>query len=240
MNDCHRFRDLIDEYLDGTISDGRRQELEAHARTCSDCAGQLRSSRLMQEVVADAFVPGTAGREARDELLTRLADRQLRPARRTGSLFIAARLAVAAGIVLLAGVSLGYIIGRQSSGGPAPASLPPQVSSMQVAGLAGTVLVRHSGAEVWHTLTSEATIHVGDTFHAAAQASLTLAVADQSTIQVDQNSMLTLQSYNDETQFYLEHGQCTASLKSPHGPFFISTPHGRVEALGTEFTVTVE
>jgi predicted anti-sigma-YlaC factor YlaD len=241
MNDCDRFRDLIDEYLDGTLSDSRRQELEAHARTCRDCAGQLRSSRLMQEVIADAFVPGTVAQEARDELLTKLADRQLRPARQAGNLLVAARLAVAAGIVLLAGLSLGYVLGRQGSAGPAPAPLPPQVSSMRVADLAGTVLVRHDGAEVWHTLTPEATIHVGDTFHAAAQSKLTLAVADKSTIQVDQNSMLILQSCNDnETQFYLEHGQCTASLKSPHGPFFISTPHGRVEALGTEFTVTVE
>ncbi|HUT46836.1 MAG TPA: FecR domain-containing protein [Sedimentisphaerales bacterium] len=50
---------------------------------------------------------------------------------------------------------------------------------------------------------------------------------------------LVLKLYNDETQFFLEHGECTASLESPHGPFFISTPNGRVEALGTEFTVTV-
>ena len=62
MNDCHQFRDLIDEYLDGTVSDGRRQELEAHARTCRDCAAHLRGSRLMQDVIADAFVPGTGAR----------------------------------------------------------------------------------------------------------------------------------------------------------------------------------
>jgi ferric-dicitrate binding protein FerR (iron transport regulator) len=52
--------------------------------------------------------------------------------------------------------------------------------------------------------------------------------------------MLALTSYNGQTQFFLEHGECTANLEGPHGPFFISTPHGRVEALGTEFTVTVE
>jgi ferric-dicitrate binding protein FerR (iron transport regulator) len=53
--------------------------------------------------------------------------------------------------------------------------------------------------------------------------------------------MLVLELFNGETQFFLEHGECTASLNSPHhGPFFISTPHGQVEALGTEFTVTVE
>jgi hypothetical protein len=244
MNDCHLFRDLIDEYLDGTLSDARRQELEAHARTCRDCAGQLRSSRLMQEVIADAFVAGAGAEEAREGFLAQLADRPLRAVARPGKLLVGARLAVAAGIVLAVGLLLGFALGRQGPAGPGPAPLPPPVS-MRVAGLMGTVLVRHDGAEVWHTLTPETAIYVGDTFHAAAGASLTLAVADKSTIRIDQNSMLILKSYHEETQlgetqFYLEHGQCKADLKSPHGPFFISTPHGRVEALGTTFTVKVE
>jgi hypothetical protein len=239
MNDCDRFRDLIDEDLDGTIGDSRRQELEAHARMCRDCAERWRGSRLVQEVVADAFVPGTTAREARDELLGRLADQRLRPVLYPGNAHRGLRLAVAAGVILAAGLSLGFAFGRQGSAGVAPAPLAPPVP-MRVADLAGTVLVRHEGAEVWHTLTPEAAIHVGDTFHAAAGADLTLEVAEKSTIRLAQNSMLMLKLYNGETQFYLEHGQCHASLESPHGPFFISTPHGRVEALGTEFTVKVE
>ena len=239
MNACHLFRDLMDEYLDGTIRDSRRQELEIHARTCRDCAEQLRASRLMQDVIADAFGPRTAAREAREELLAKLADRRRHPIRRPGGLVVGARWAVAAGIVLAVGLSLGFALGRKGSAGPAPAQLPPPVP-MRVAELAGTVLVRHEGAEVWRPLTPDATIHIGDTFHAAAKASCTLEVADKSTIRIDQNSMLILKSYNGETQFYLEHGQCQADLESPHGPFFICTPHGRVEALGTEFTVKVE
>jgi ferric-dicitrate binding protein FerR (iron transport regulator) len=67
-----------------------------------------------------------------------------------------------------------------------------------------------------------------------------LRLGEKSTIRLGQNSMLALTSYNGKTQFFLEHGECTASLESPHRPFFIRTPHGRVEALGTEFTVSVE
>jgi ferric-dicitrate binding protein FerR (iron transport regulator) len=235
MNDCHLFRNLIDEYLDGTISEHRRQELEAHARACRDCAGQLRSSRLIPDVIADAFVPATVGQEAKDQLLAKLADQRLHPVSPPTRLFVTARLAAAAGVLLAAGLALGWILGH-----PGPAPLPPQVP-LRVADLAGMVLVRHSGAEVWHTLTPEAAIHIGDAFHAADEARLTLQMPDtKSTIRIDQNSMLTLKSYNGETQFYLEHGQCKASLDGPHGPFFISTPHGRVEALGTEFTVKVE
>jgi ferric-dicitrate binding protein FerR (iron transport regulator) len=237
MSDCQTFRELIDEYLDGTISAARRQELEAHARTCRDCAEHLRGSRLMQNVIADAFVAGTAAREAKDELLAKLADR--RQPLRERNLMVGVRWAVAAGVILAAGLSLGFALGRSGSAEPESAQLGPPVP-MQVADLGGTVLVRHEGAEVWHTLTPDTAIHVGDTFHAAAGASLTLKVADKSTIRIEQNSMLILKSYNGETQFYLEHGQCKADLESPHGRFFISTPHGRVEALGTRFTVKVE
>jgi ferric-dicitrate binding protein FerR (iron transport regulator) len=67
-----------------------------------------------------------------------------------------------------------------------------------------------------------------------------LEVAKDSTLELNQNSMLVLKSYNGGTKFHLEHGKLAAALKSPHPPFFVSTPHGQVEALGTEFTVNVE
>jgi ferric-dicitrate binding protein FerR (iron transport regulator) len=63
---------------------------------------------------------------------------------------------------------------------------------------------------------------------------------NSSKVELDQNSTLVLKSFNGETQFHLQHGQCRAALESPHPPFVVSTPHGRVEALGTEFTVKVE
>ena len=82
-------------------------------------------------------------------------------------------------------------------------------------------------------------IYLGDTFHSTAKSAFILKLDKESTLELNQNSMLVLRLYNDETQFFLEHGECTASLESPHEPFFISTPNGRMEALGTEFTVTV-
>jgi ferric-dicitrate binding protein FerR (iron transport regulator) len=111
---------------------------------------------------------------------------------------------------------------------------------MRVAGLAGTVLVRHQGSDAWRALQSGAAVYLGDTFHCAGKSTLRLEVGDKSFVEITENSMLSLVSCDGQTRFYLEHGYCRASLESPHGPFFISTPHGRVEALGTEFTVTVE
>jgi ferric-dicitrate binding protein FerR (iron transport regulator) len=147
---------------------------------------------------------------------------------------------MAACILLAVGLLLGFALGRAGSTPPADVPLPARVPTMTVADLQGTVLVRHGGSDVWRVLTTESVVHLGDTFHSAAKSGFTLALGGQSRIEVEQNSMLALTSYNGETQFFLEQGECTASLGSPHGPFFIRTPHGRVEALGTEFTVTVE
>ena len=38
MNDCRTFKDLIEEYLDGTIGEGRLEELKAHMAACKTCA----------------------------------------------------------------------------------------------------------------------------------------------------------------------------------------------------------
>jgi ferric-dicitrate binding protein FerR (iron transport regulator) len=102
------------------------------------------------------------------------------------------------------------------------------------------VLVRHKGSDLWQVLETGSNVYLGDTFHSAAKSAFILELEDESTIEVNQNSMLVLKLYNGETQFFLEYGRCTAALESPHPPFFIYTPHGRVEALGTEFTITVE
>ena len=103
----------------------------------------------------------------------------------------------------------------------------------------GTVLARHEGSNVWQILDADSNIYLGDTFHSTAMSACVLKLDKKSTLELNQNSMLVLKKYNGQTQFFLEHGECTASLESPHGPFFINTPHGRVEALGTEFTVKV-
>ncbi len=56
MNDVHtRWTDQISEYLDGTLSDGERRELEAHLAGCPECATVLAE---MEEVVRRA---GTLG-----------------------------------------------------------------------------------------------------------------------------------------------------------------------------------
>ena len=148
-------------------------------------------------------------------------------------------MAVAAGVLLAVGCLAGFALGRagfaREAKEPALTRVPLHVTELH-----GTVLVRHQGYDMWHALERGSDVCLGDTFHSTAKSGFVLQLAKDSTIEVDQNSMLALTSYNGQTQFFLEHGECTASLESPHGRFFIDTPNGRAEALGTEFTVTVE
>ncbi len=235
MNDCRRYQDLINEYLDGTIDESRLAELKAHAAACETCAEELRRSDVMREVIVDAFEPQA---KAEDAAVRILAECLSRP-REVRAWSIHGRMALAAGILLAVGTIVGFALGRSGSVPPDELSaLTP--APMRVAGLEGTVLVRHEGSDAWHPLKHDAAVYLRDTFRCMNKSNLTLEVGDKSTLQVVENSMLMLMSCKDETRFHLEYGHCRASLQSPHGPFFISTPHGRVEALGTEFTVTVE
>jgi ferric-dicitrate binding protein FerR (iron transport regulator) len=235
MNECRRFQDLIEEYLDGTIDECRLEELKAHTAACPTCAEEFRRVALMHEVIADAFEPQTTAKDAATRIVARSSGR---PHAARGWLFHG-RLAIAAAILLTAGIVVGFALGRSGSV-PADEAAALTPVPMRVTGLEGTVLVRHDGSGAWRTLKGDSGVYLGDTFHCVSQSNLTLEVAAKSTLQITENSMLTLASYGGETRFHLEHGHCRASLESPHGPFFISTPHGRVEALGTEFTVTVE
>ncbi|MBN2131228.1 MAG: FecR domain-containing protein [Sedimentisphaerales bacterium] len=237
MNDCQRYEELIERYLDGTITDSHLAELEAHTQECESCRLEFERCVLLGETIRESFAPGLAAERAGASVLAKLAAQPQQ--RRGGPWLLWGRVAAAACVLLAVGSLAGFVLGR--AGAAKEPQRPPLTQvPVQVAELHGTVLVRHRDYDVWHVLEAGSDICLGDTFHSTANSGFVLQLAEDSTIEVDQNSMLALTSYNGQTQFFLEHGECTANLESPHGPFFISTPHGRVEALGTEFTVTVE
>jgi ferric-dicitrate binding protein FerR (iron transport regulator) len=238
---CEKYKNLIEEYLDGTISDSQLAELKTHAGTCESCREEFDRCILMQDVVRQAFSSRTAAERARASLLARLSaepNRRLRPVRFGAAFLAGKRAAIAAGILLAVGLFAGFALGRASIVKPAGAPLAAKVP-MRVGDIEGTVFVRHEGFDVWQTLEAGSNVYLGDTFHSAARSACVLKLKGKSTLELNQNSMLVLESYNGGTKFFLEHGRLDAALESRHPPFFISTPHGRVEALGTEFTVTV-
>jgi hypothetical protein len=246
MMDCQKAKELTERLVDGTISSEQERELIGHGETCQTCREEIQRITLVGEVIGDAFLPQTAGAHAKARVLTRLSETPSSAARTAGiginwrPWF---RSGIAAAILLAVGLLIGLNVGGPPVGGPSVEG-PPDTASlrqvpMRVSEIEGVVLVKHEDSDAWQPVEPNAPVYLGDTFHPTARSTMILALKDDSTIKLDQNSMLALTSYNGQTQFFLEHGECAANLESPHGRFFISTPHGRVEALGTEFTVTV-
>lgn len=239
MKTCEKYKNLIENYIDGTISDEQLTDLKTHADTCETCREQFEQCVLLQDVVKHAFSSPMTAEQAGALLVTRLSEEpnlHLHSARFGTALFAGKWAVIAASILLAVGLFLGFVIGRADKSAQIPLTAQVPVSADKIE---GTVLVKHEGSDVWQILDADSNIYLGDTFHSTAMSACVLKLDEESTLELNQNSMLVLKLYNGETQFFLEHGECTASLESHHGPFFISTPHGRVEALGTEFTVTV-
>lgn len=236
---CEKYKILIEQYIDGTISEGQLSELKTHAGMCASCREKFERCILLQDVVRRAFSSQMTAEQAKESLAARLSEEpnvRLRPARFSTVLFTGKRAAIAASVLLAVGLFLGFALGRAAK--PTRTPLTAQVP-ISVGAVEGIVLLRHEGSDVWQALEAGSNIHLGDTFHSTVGSAFALKLDDKSTLELNQNSMLVLKMYNGQTQFFLGHGECTASLQSPHGPFFISTPHGQVEALGTEFTVKV-
>jgi len=235
MISCETAKTLIEKLLDGAIETGQRAQLEAHAETCPACREELNRFELMEEVIGESFSSQTEAAQAKARIMTCLSNEAIPPVGHTvRPRSYWARTAVAAVLMLAAGLALGVAIERRPQG-PTLVEVP-----MRIGHLEGMVLVRLDGSDSWQPLQSGQAVCLGDTFHSAPKARFVLELGNDSTIEVSPNSMLVLAEYDNETEFSLEQGQCIADLQSPHGPFFVRTPHGRVEALGTEFTVTVE
>ncbi|MEJ2701286.1 MAG: FecR domain-containing protein [Sedimentisphaerales bacterium] len=235
---CGEYKDLIEKYLDGAIAEDELSKLQAHIEACPLCRADFERGTFVENAVKQAFSSHTSVEQAGASLVARLSEQPNRKlcVHRPVILSGGRRIAVAAGIVLAFGLVLGFALGR--AGEPTEAPLKAEVP-IRVAHIEGIVLVKHEGSNLWQVPDTSSKVHLGDTFHSAAKSVCRLKFEDKSSLELDQNSMLVLQSYDGGTQFYLEHGKLDAALESPHPPFFISTPDGRVEALGTEFTVTV-
>ncbi|MGD8500014.1 MAG: zf-HC2 domain-containing protein, partial [Phycisphaerales bacterium] len=114
---CEKYKNLIEEYLDGTISDSQLGELKTHAGTCESCREEFDRCVLIQDVVRQAFSPRTAAEQAKASLLARLSaepNRRLRPVRFGGAFLAGKRAAIAAGILLAVGLFAGFVLGRAS------------------------------------------------------------------------------------------------------------------------------
>ena len=233
---CEKYNELIEKYLNGDIEDSELGQLKNHTLQCASCHEKCEHIGRFEGIIKSAFSSATTAEQASDSILSKLRATRIT---RAPAVMFSKQMAVAASIFLAVGLLAGFGLARFNSN-KRIAVPPAEKVPMKVARLEGTVLVKHQDSDLWYPLMPASGIYVGDTFHSTAKSIFILELEDKSTIELNQNSMLVLKLYNGGTQFHLEHGKLAAALESPHPPFFVSTPHGRVEALGTEFTVTVE
>ena len=223
--------------LEGTLGADERRQLQQHVQDCEPCQAAFQEMDLLETVLQEALATPSSAQQAAAEVLQRLQNesgREPQAALSTARILCLRRWCAAAALLLM-----GILVGRALQ--PRQPGLSPlHERPMRVAQIKGTVLVNHQGSDTWRLLEEESRIYQGDTFHTTAAAALVLSLDDTNTVRLAQNSILVLEACDsDNTQFYLQHGQCTPVLHGPHGPFFIRTPNGRMEALGTEFTVKV-
>jgi len=239
---CRDYQTLIEKVRDGQTDETELAALEAHAAACPACREALDALESLRGLVTKALRAETPTAEARDAILSELPDRPTSASDRNAAgrpQILRWRMPVAACVLLALGMLLGYGIGQDappaSSAGDRGAPVP-----IQVADVDGTVLVKHRGSSVWEELTGTSKLYLGDVYHASAGSAMTLSLGDDAKVRLDANGTLSLQSYGDRVELDLDYGKMTAALNGPHPPFFVVTPQGRIEALGTEFAVSVK
>ena len=65
---CQEVVELVTDYLEGTLDEPTRSEIEAHLALCPGCAEYLRQMRTTLEVVGHVPLDSLSG-QARDDLL---------------------------------------------------------------------------------------------------------------------------------------------------------------------------
>jgi hypothetical protein len=233
---CKSFQTIFDAMIDGTMTVQQRRQLEAHIETCADCRKAYQTHGTMETVLSECFTLSGPSTEITQSILNRISNIQpaAAPVPRW-AMGIATK--IAAGILLMAALGLGFAAGRYPS---VSSSIDAVPTAYLVQSIEGMVLVRHPGTKTWLPLATDSTMYVGDELVSAPKAKAAFAVGNNSTITLSENSMLILKTVGETTELYLATGCLDAALQSPHGPFFVTTPHGRAEALGTEFTVHVQ
>ena len=237
---CKDCQKLIEKYLEGSLAASEPEALESHARECLPCRRALEAARRVQDLVREGLAPGTQPSQAAEAVLSRIAQEPLLERPAVGGILSAfrwPRAAAAAGILLL-GLVIGLGLARVGQRPRPGVDLGPPLA-LAIEQLEGAVLVKHRGADNWEDLRSGSRLYLRDLIQTLPNSTVALKLRDGSTIALGADSSLVLEASDGVTELALRWGTAHASLVSPHPPFFIRTPQARIEALGTEFTVSV-
>ena len=121
MKNCEDYKNLIEKYLDGMITDVELSQLQKHVEECSSCRTEFDRSTFLKDAVKQAFSSHTSAEQAGAQVVARLSTepgRHMRPACKGAFLSFGRQAAVAASIVLVIGLFLGFALGRAGTGTP--------------------------------------------------------------------------------------------------------------------------
>ena len=103
MSDCPNveIRELLPDYLSGSLSASRRVEVESHVATCSDCADELALLRLVREAYTATTPAVNVG-----AIVAALPRKASRPVVRSWRRSQAFQIAAAVSFIAVGGISL--------------------------------------------------------------------------------------------------------------------------------------
>ena len=234
MKKCETYQIIIESYIEGELTSADKTRLEEHVKDCPNCRKEYAEAQTLALVLNESFQPETSGEQVADSVMASISEL---PIHEKGQQPFLTFWKIAAGFMIAAGLCMSFYAGRSTT---AWKSTHLTQTPYTISNLHGTVLVKHANSEIWQPLTSDSVIYTDDNFLSAPNSRVCFTLGDKSLIELKENSMLVLDITPDITNLHLVHGTLDADLVSPHGPFFVTTPHGRAEALGTEFTVQVD
>jgi ferric-dicitrate binding protein FerR (iron transport regulator) len=230
---CKNYQPIFDRYMEGILPPTELEDLREHMKTCPACRAAFQEFSHMQTLVQDSLKAPASGRE---KIAKVIADTEIGPPMQHSSRTPLSRFwgySAAAAVFLV----IGLFVGSRYASRPVSPQKPLAIS---ISNLQGDVLIRHPWEDGWKKLTAEESVYKGDAFVSLHQASIVLVLDENNTVTLNENSALDLLEYNGQAEFKIPYGTVKATLKGPHEPFFISTPQGRFQALGTEFIVRVQ
>ena len=225
---CKNYTTTFRQYMEGLLQEQDLQDFQEHIKGCPGCKKAYNEFSHMQEILTDAMNTPNQSREKFSEAIANTDVQVLKP-RQSFPIF-------KYGAVAAVFLAIGIFISNLRPEYPAVDQKP---LAMKISQLQGEVLVKHTWEERWKKLTAEESLYKGDAFLALHEGALVLSLNQENIVALNENSSLNIVEYNGQTEFEIPYGTVKATLNGPHEPFFISTPQGRFEALGTEFIVRV-
>ena len=229
---CNEYKELIDEHIEGCLEKEQLEQVRLHCNECQECKREFMFASNLGSVLKHSLVTELSVEQAEGNVVDGLDATAV--AGRAGVIFRVNKW-VAAAACMLIGFGLAQLAGLYKTHGVVGVKVPIKAEN-----IVGEVLVRHGEVQTWQSLKADDDVYLSDTVLTAGKSGVVLAFDDGSIMKLEENTAITLNEFNGKIDFYLTDGKVHSDLRSPHAPFFISTPQGRVEALGTDFVVSVD